>query len=171
MTKTLSELITLIDEPNRSACLQMLLDHSDRFQQSPGSQTKHQAWPGGYIGHLEEIMNIAVMLHETMGQIRALPFSVSDACLVLFLHDLEKPFKYVEPKQTFTDDAAKENFIEGLIHEYRIILSNEQKNALKYVHGEGDDYHPTERIAGPLAAFVHICDTWSARIWFDFPKK
>jgi hypothetical protein len=48
-----------------------------------------------------------------MNNFRPLGFSLSDAILILFLHDLEKP----------------------------------------------------------LAAFVHLCDTTSARIWPDFPKR
>jgi len=44
-------------------------------------------------------------------------------------------------------------------------------NALKYVHGEGNDYNPEVNVQGPLAAFVHCCDTFSARVWPDFPKE
>lgn len=50
-------------------------------------------------------------------------------------------------------------------------LTKIQLNALTYVEGEKNDYHPSKRIMNPLAAFVHCCDTISARIWFDEPKK
>ena len=87
--------------------------------------------------------------------------------MILFLHDLEKPFKYVVPKTGFHSDKEKEEFIYRLIAKYDIVLNDEQKNALKYIHGEGSDYSPTERIQLPLAAFCHMCDVASARIWFD----
>ncbi|MDB4984490.1 MAG: hypothetical protein JWM20_669 [Patescibacteria group bacterium] len=171
MTKPITELINLINEPNRSRCSQLLADYSERFALAPGSKTKHQAWPGGYLDHVAEIMNLAKILYETTSSIRQLPFSLGSAILVLFLHDLEKPFKYVEPTMHFQDDTAKENFISDMIARYSIKLSDDEQNALKYIHGEGHDYNSNTRVQGPLAAFVHICDTWSARIWFDFPKK
>lgn len=169
--KSLTQLLTLIDEPNRSVCVQIFNDNKVRFEQSPGSLTKHQAWPGGYIHHLEETMNIACELFPTMSDFHPLDFTLSDALLVLFLHDLEKPFKYVEPKQEFNSDTDKVYFIKEIISKYNVILGDIHKNALQYIHGEGNEYHRTERIQKPLAAFVHICDVSSARIWFDFPKS
>ena len=46
----------------------------------------------------------------------------------------------------------------------------EQWDALKYVEGEMGDYSARRRVMNPLAAFCHLCDVASARIWFDFPK-
>ena len=159
--------IQIIDEPNQSKCLQLYLDNKERFDKAPGSLVKHQVWEGGYIDHLVESMDFAVVLHLMMDRKRKLPFSAADAILILFLHDLEKPFKYVAPKTEFHSDKEKEEFIYGLIAKYDIVLTDEQKNALKYIHGEGSDYSPTERIQLPLAAFCHMCDVASARIWFD----
>jgi hypothetical protein len=168
--KYLRELLNYIEEPNRDKCLSLFSDNKDRFEASPGSLTKHQAWTGGYIHHLEETMNFGIGLYKMMNDYRELDFTLSDVILVLFLHDLEKPFRYVEPKQEFSSDQDKESFIQNVITQYRIVLAPEHLNALKYIHGEGDDYSRTERVQGPLAAFVHICDVASARIWFDFPK-
>jgi len=163
------------DEENKERCLKMLEDNKDRFQEAPGSFSKHQAWKGGYIDHLVETMNIASSIYQSESQRfsreRSFPFLLSDVILVLFLHDLEKPFKYVEPKTHFASDSDKELFINNLIDKYGIVLTSNQKNALKYIHGEGDDFSPTERISSPLAAFCHICDTFSSRIWFDYPIK
>jgi hypothetical protein len=55
---------------------------------------KHQAWEGGYVDHLQETMNIGIDLYKTFSQRRDLTFTLSDLFIVLFLHDLEKPFKY-----------------------------------------------------------------------------
>ncbi len=165
----INQLLTFIEEPNRSSCLLMLKDNMERFRLAPGSLTKHQAWSGGYIHHLEETMNFGYRLFGITNEPRKLDFTISDVMLILFLHDLEKPFRYVEPKMQFQSDEEKELFIEEMVKKYGIILSESHRNALRYVHGEGDDYSRTERIQKPLAAFVHICDVVSARIWFNYP--
>lgn len=167
----LNTLIDRIDEPNRAACRKLHEDHRERFDAAPGSLTKHQAWPGGYVGHLEETMNFGRDLFALMNAMRPLDFSLSDVLLVLFLHDLEKPFRYVETSTAFHSDDEKEDFIEKMIEQYSFVLNDAHRNALRYVHGEGDDFSRTERVQKPLAAFVHICDVASARIWFDFPKQ
>ena len=97
-----------------------------------------------------------------MNTFRKLPFSFPDVVLILFLHDLEKPFKYIEPKTKFESDNEKHAFIDSLIKNYKIKLNGNHKNALQYIHGEGDDFSPTIRKQKPLAAFVHCLDTMSA---------
>jgi hypothetical protein len=168
---SIQQIFTLIDEPNRSCCIKLFDEHKDRFEKAPGAQTKHQAWPGGYIHHLEETMNFARSLYDLMSRDRPLPFSLSDALLVLYLHDLEKPFKYVAPIMDFNSDNEEKDFLVSIAKSYNFNLTPEHLNGLTYIHGEGDEYHPTKRIQGPLAAFVHVCDVVSARIWFDYPKQ
>lgn len=168
--KTIDKLLDLIDEPNRSACRVLMEENLERFKMSPGSLIKHQAWPNGYIQHLEETMNFGVGLFEMMNDFRKLDFTISDVILVLFLHDLEKPFRYVEPKKEFLNDEEKKKFINEMVGKYEIVLDENHINALQYIHGEGDEYNRTERIQKPLAAFVHVCDTISSRVWFDCPK-
>lgn len=169
--KRLSYFLKKIDEPNASKCQKLFEDFKERFEVAPGSLRKHQAWKGGYIHHLEETMNLGQAFYQKMNCFRKLPFSFSDVVLVLFLHDLEKPFRYTEPKIEFKNDIEKHDFIESLIKKYKIKLNANHKNALQYIHGEGDDFSRTKRIQKPLAAFVHCLDTMSARIWFDEPKK
>ena len=167
---SLKQLIDLIKEPNKSSCLAILNDNKKRFEDSPGSLSKHQAWSGGYIQHLEETMSFGYNLFNLMNSQRKLGFSLSDVVLVLFLHDLEKPFRYVDPKKEFLSDKDKKAFIEEIINRYKIVLDENHRNALDYIHGEGNEYNRIERIQKPLAAFVHVCDVVSARIWFDYPK-
>ncbi len=81
-----------------------------------------------------------------------LTFSPYRADIVLFLHDVEKEV-IAEWQET-----------------YGFTLSDEEINALKYIHGEGKDYSPTKNIACPLAAHVHHCDNASARIFFNDGK-
>jgi 23S rRNA maturation-related 3'-5' exoribonuclease YhaM len=145
----------------------MFEDHKERFFRSPGSLEKHQAWERGYIDHLEQIMDLAIDMCELFEIKYGVQFVVSDVILVLWVHDLEKPFRYVEPKQEFSNDEEKKSFILDLVSQYQIVLTEEHLVALKYIHGEGKDYHPTKRIQTPLAALCHICDTASARILHD----
>ncbi len=167
----LGDLILLIDKPNRFRCLELYKKDKASIDKAPGSLSKHQAWKGGYVDHLEETMNFAIWLYNLMNERRTLPFSISDCLLVLFFHDIEKPFKYDPSKLIFLNtENEKWEFLKKMIKKYNIELSGDHWNALRYIHGEGHDYSQTERIQGPLAAFVHMCDTASARIWFDYPE-
>ncbi len=55
--------------------------------------------------------------------------------------------------------------------EYNIVITDDIKNAIIYVHGEGEMYSSFENVQKPLAAFVHCCDTISARVWSDHPRR
>ncbi len=179
MAKYLSipEMLELIDEPNRAACRRIYTENLTLFQTVPGSTHNHQAWPGGYHDHVQEAMNIAGVFYEGLGRLRALPFSLSDALLVVFLHDIEKPWKYelgpdghLRHRSGMTTKADHQRFRERMLAEYGISLTPEQLNGLKYVEGELDDYTNRRRVMGPLAAFCHLADVTSARIWFAHPN-
>lgn len=162
-------------EGNRARCIRLFEDHEVIFRIAPGSKSKHQDWPGGYLHHLEETMNIALLLYREMKKTkRDVPFFLGDAILVLFLHDLEKPWKYGGD-----EDAARElkiyggnnlEFVLAKAKQYEFELTSDHVNALQFVHGEGEAYDPYNRLQRPLAAFVHICDVTSARIWYNYPK-
>ncbi len=137
---SLDDLIDMIDEPNRSSCKKMYADHKDLFDYAKGSKAKHQAREGGYVDHITEIMNIAVRLYDTLSACRPLPFKLSDSLVVLYLHDLEKPWKYsnndhkIEELQKYAD---YKDFISEKIKAYNFQISDELHNALTYIHGEG----------------------------------
>ncbi len=68
-------------------------------------------------------------------------FSLSDAYLTLFLHDLEKPWKYAgtpEERKRLEKASHEEikQFMLEKVEEYGIELTPDHLNALKYVHGE-----------------------------------
>lgn len=146
------------------------------FEKSLGSIHNHQAYEGGYTHHLEEAMNIALVLHNTYSDLRPLPFSLSDALLVLYLHDLEKPWKYelvdgqYKMIASMVDKDAQHRFRLQKIKEYGIALTPEQENGIEYVEGENSKHSYYKRTRGPLAAFCGLCDSTSARIWFEYPK-
>ena len=177
--RSLEDNINLIRGENWGRCHQIIEKYRKLFKAAPGSSHNHQAWIGGYWDHIEDCLNIAVILYERLNAVRPLPFSLPDALLVLFLHDIEKPWRYQatrSPKYIRVDRGlegkkARAEFRLKLIKKHGIKLTPEQQNALKYVEGEGDDYTGDGRTMGPLAAFCHMVDTCSARLWFDFPQK
>src|SRR3989344_7005825 len=170
---SLNELVGLIEEPERSKCLRFLSDHKEIFKETRGSTRNHQAWPGGYLDHIRETMNIALKLYDCLHILRPLPFSKSDALIAIFFHDLEKPWKYekgpdgsLRHKDSFKTREIWHDFRLQKLREYGIILTPEQENAIRYTDGEMENYTNKERVTGPLAAFCHSCDSISARLWF-----
>jgi hypothetical protein len=175
---TVEQMIEMIDEPQRGICQKIFSDNRKLFQAVQGASNNHQAWPGGYQDHVQEAMNLAIVFYEKLNSLRPLPFSLSDALLVIFLHDLEKPWKYevsergeVRYKESLKTKADHREFRNKKLKEYGITLTEDQENGMKYVEGEHDDYSKERRVMGPLAAFCHLCDVTSARIWFDHPLQ
>jgi hypothetical protein len=161
----IEDMLDLVSQPHHDDCLRFINKNRTLFNTSKGSAIKHQAWIGGYRDHITEVMNIALRMYKGLSVIRPLPFSLSDALLGCFLHDIEKVWKHTRyPEDQKTVDKNK-------IFQDEFHLEADHLNAVKYAHGEGDDYHPIKRIQTPLAAFVHHCDNTSARIWFDKPGE
>jgi hypothetical protein len=174
---SLEELLSKIDEPNRSACKRLYADYQHLFVSAPGASHNHQSWPGGYADHITDAMNIASVLYDSLNPLRPLPFSKSDALLVVFLHDLEKPFRYTYSDKNeivadpmLSTQAAKMQKRLDVINTYGIQLNIQQSNALEYIEGvKQDKYSPGERTMGELAALCHCADTLSARLWYNHP--
>lgn len=174
--QSVESLVANIDEPNRSRCARIVAEHRALFATVQGSTHNHQAWRGGYIDHVAEVMNIASVLYDQFGALRPLPFSRSDILLVVFLHDIEKPWKYelgndgqLHHKAELQGKAAHQKFRMEMLAQYDITLTAEHENGLRYAEGELDDYTNQQRRMGPLAAMAHMCDVASARLWFDYP--
>lgn len=174
---TLSQLINMIPAPNRAACQALYEEYEDLFEQALGAKHNHQAWPGGYVDHVTDAMNTSLILFDILNAARPLPFQRADALVVLFLHDLEKPFKYCLGKDGIViknpefkgrdDDAVKK---QELIDKFGIKLNKQQANALRYVEGVRDnESSPEARIMGELATLCHCADTISALLWYNYP--
>lgn len=171
---SLEELIDIIDEPNRSCCKKIYSDNKIKFEKSKGASMNHQIWEGWYLDHIKDTLNIAFRLYNDLTKCRKLQFSLSDAILILYLHDLEKPWKYAwteEEKEELKSFIEHKDFVKNKIKQYWFQLNDAHWNALKYAHWEGNDYNINKRVQWPLGAFIHCCDSISARIWFDYPKK
>jgi hypothetical protein len=171
----LNELLGQVDQPYRSGFQCLLTDHEERFRLARGSSTNHQAWAGGYLDHIREVMNTAVVLHDTLGRRRPLSFSQSDALVVLFVHDLEKPWAYEETAEGWRRrEGFKENahaFRLGKLASVGLNLPAELAHAVFFVEGEGNAYSNRSWGMSPLAAFCHMCDVASARLWHDYPRE
>ncbi|MCA9308967.1 hypothetical protein KC973_01195 [Candidatus Saccharibacteria bacterium] len=176
--ESIDALVSRIDGPNGDGCAALLVEYRELFTQTPGSSGNHQAWPGGYLDHVTEIMNIGSTLYHTMSQMRELPFTESDVLLITFWHDMEKPFKYTYDPSTgelvknpdLLDKTASEEFKRDLMKRFGIELNAMQANALEFVEGIRDDkYRKDSRVMGELAAMCHMADLWSARGWYNHP--
>lgn len=183
MKRTLWEWLEMVEGQNHEALDRFLADddHQTRLEHAPGSRSAHQAWEGGWVEHERQTMMIANYLYElfvTTGRFDELPederFSLSDAYVVMFLHDIEKPFVY-----DFTEEGSivinnpmtkqeRKEFRRDIIERYGFILSPTMVNALKYVEGERDaDYVPGGRAEQPLASLCQVADNLSARAFYD----
>jgi len=165
-------MVIMIKKPGRTACQKVLSQEYSRFKTAPGASHNHHVWKGGYLDHVQESMNIGIVLYHLFKDIRPLPFSLSDALLILFLHDIEKPWRYAKnnkEKKLLRTKEQRRIFQNQKLAEYGFKLTKEQQNAMRYVEGELEDYSPLKRVMNPLAAFCHLADITSARIWFDHP--
>ena len=174
MSNPLDAIISLLDEPFRSKCRKMYYDHQVAFDHVPGSLSKHQAWPGGLVDHIFETAMIAETIYGRFNPIRPLPFKLGDVYLILFLHDIEKAWRYRKVNgqkiAIGRTPAERKQFTLDKIREYGIELNLEQMNALLYIEGEGSAYNPDFRVMNALGAFCHMCDTASSRIWYEYPE-
>jgi hypothetical protein len=157
-------------------------EYAEVFHYSTGGNN-HQKWEGGYADHIAECLRINRVVYQAMNAYRPLPFSMASADIALFFHDIEKPFKYGpsdHPDVTRWSEFASPSWrsekelqtavLADILGRFHITLTDDEKNALQYAHGEGSDHRKDRRVAGPLAAHVHHCDNTSARIWFDDGK-
>jgi len=151
-----------IDDNNKFRCIDLLTFFIENYPEAPGSSHNHQAYEGGYYNHVNDILDYAASLYKSLSKRKKLNFDLSDALLVLFLHDIEKPVKYCD-----TTNENDSQIRERLIEEFGFTLSEEHIMALKYIHGEGEDYRKDKRVMSPLSAFCHCCDVISARIFFE----
>lgn len=175
---SIEAMIDMIVGSNGLACARILADNRKLFQTVQGSISNHQAWPGGYFDHVQEVMNIAIALYEKLSTIRPLPFSLSDLLIVVYLHDAEKPWKYelgedgelrhIASMQTKEDH---QRFRMKKLAEYGVELSSEQENGIQFAEGEIIGHSKHHRAMGPLACVAHMCDVASARLWFDHPME
>ena len=174
---SLDELTALMSQPNRSCARRFLEDNKEILKTALGGRHNHHAWEGGYLDHVTECMNFAALLYPALSVARPQSFRLDDALTVLFLHDIEKPWRYEKrdgvyvQAQSLDSFEKREAFTNEVARSYGFVLSIDQHNALRFVEGENQftGYSPSNRGMGRLAAFCHMCDVWSARGAYDHP--
>lgn len=165
------KLLEAVPDPNRSICLELWTLLTTEMWSAKWSNYNHQAREGGYFHHITEAMNIAKVEYELWQSIRPATYTLWDAQIVIFLHDKEKPFSNTE------HSFDKYKWLQGyelrnqVIKDWWFNLTDEHRNALKYIHGEWSDYTNTKRVSTSLAAFCHIVDTKSARERHNYGKE
>lgn len=172
----LDGLISLMEPEHKRVAEKICEDYQDIMYTIPGSASKHQTWKGGYVSHIEDAMNLAIILYHQLHSRRSLDFTLSSALFCLFLHDFDKIQRYqLVDGELQSQGDYNTNYVdktrEIIASQYGYVLTAEEFNALKYTHGEGDDFQPGgKRVMLPLATLVHCCDVISARIWHNYGK-
>lgn len=151
---------------------------------APGSRGAHQAFIGGYQEHMRQTMMISSHLYELATLTNLfdhLPqeehFTESDALLVMFLHDIEKPFLFqVQPDGSIAfrrhmTKPERTAFRDDFIQRFEFQLDDRHTNALDFVEGVRDHlYVPGQRADKPLAALCHAADNMSARAYYSYKR-
>ncbi len=151
-----------IKDPRKDKIIKYHNKHIHLIEKAKGSSHNHQAWEGGYKDHILQCFELVEKLYLMLNETCVLPFTKDSAMIVMYFHDIEKIFKYV-----LGQDINKATYYNNILAEEGIIFSDQEINALKYIHGEGEDYSSKKRTMNELAAFCHAVDTISARILYD----
>lgn len=163
----LNEILNPIDNKNYSSMWLFNDNHWDLMCEAKGSTSSHQDWEYGYIDHIYHCLSLAKTLYESLSS-ETLPFTLESAVRVLYFHDIEKLWKYpCKQSMPYAQFGKWFLYTVWLKEIYRVNFTEEELNALRYIHGENEDYTPGKRVMNPLAAFCHCVDVMSARIWFD----
>jgi hypothetical protein len=151
--KKIEEYFELIYPDRRNKLIEFHNVYLHLFNVSRGSNINHQYWEGGYRDHLEQFLFIAEHLFKIN-----FDFNFDSVFMVCYFHDIEKLWKYSTGLNLTFD---KDNYLKYQLPKHGIILTNEELNAIKYIHGENEDYGKV--IMTSLGAFCHACDILSAR--------
>jgi hypothetical protein len=165
---TIDRFLGVLTGPRASALRRFHETHIGMFGQARGSSSNHQAWEGGYEDHLVQVLSYACWNYEMMRRTFGVEFDfgLDSVIFVSYFHDVEKMFKY--SRVGLPEGWDKETFLlETLQNDWGIEFTAEERNALKYAHGEGCDYRKDVRVMGRLAAILHAADVLSARGSFD----
>jgi len=172
--RDLHEIVDLVGQPNRESVINAYVQNAERIAATPGARKKHQAWPGGYLDHVVYATNYALALHNLHQSIGFKPdHHEEDIALVMLIHDFGKVARYQREGEGYgyveNPDEAEHTFFDKAMHDFKFQLTDNQLNALEFIHGEGAKYTPKGRLMLPLATVCHEADTWQARYCPDNP--
>ena len=150
-------LINEIKEIHREGIINHCLDLPENLK---GSTHNHQNWEGGYFDHINQVMKISKILVKTF----VMEPLLTDVLLVAYLHDIEKAHPDLR------EQYPPEEILSMMNTKYEFNLSENHFNAIKYAHGEGNDYNKNGRVMSKLAAVLHSADVLSSRVFHNFPN-
>jgi len=162
-----------IEDYNNFKCINLLDYILDKYPNPTGTIYDDNSYESDYYKHMSDILDYASKMFKHLLLKVKLEFSLSDAILVLFLHDIVTTIKYtpvltktgvidengmIEEEIYEYETASYDEIIEILINKFNIKLTEEHKLVLKHIHGEGEDYRKNKKILSPLSAFCHSCE-------------
>ena len=170
----LHQIIQLVNQPTRDAIIDAYIQNAELIAQTPGARIKHQAWDGGYLDHVVYSINYGIALHNFHKELGFRPgHNEGDIAVVMLLHDFGKVVRYRKCGDGWgyveNPDQAEHDFFDSILESHDFQLTDNQKNALEFVHGEGSKYTPKGRLMLPLATVCHQADVWNARFSPDNP--
>lgn len=153
---SIEQMLLKVSEPDCTILQTILEGNLREFEKAMGSEHNHQAWQGGYLDHVTETMNLACVFYEALGE--RLPFTLSSALKIMFLHDIEKPWRFIRNgkgriiQKCLKSKKDKADFRKGFLDDYGVSLTGQEHNAMRYVEGEHRRAKPSERVEKPLVS-------------------
>lgn len=150
--------------------------YEDRWEVAAGSSHNHQAWPGGLRDHLASMCRDGWDCYQFFSRrYSPLPYTFDDILVGIFCHDAEKLIKgsAVDDRRFKRFHLLRAGGMEWedikweLLEDWEdlgLVLTEKQKHALKYTHGEPDhEYRKDMRVMWELDSYIHCLDNGSAR--------
>lgn len=170
-----------VEGPERNPLLAIHDHYDDILHSAPASSGNHQTWEGGLADHLTAVCYFAWYDYQLHSPLLA-DYDFYSVLVAIMCHDAEKFVlygpeddprckRYHEMRQRgMSKEEVKWYLLEKWQGYFGLKISPEVYNAIKYTHGEGDDYQSDRRVMSPLAAAVGNADRTSARIFFDYGR-
>ena len=174
---SIENLFQLIEDKGlQGNLLKMHKKHLLLMQTRPAAVKQHHWWAGGYLEHVQEVMNYAAMIVQGMGSLEEeFKVSLDDVLLCAYVHDLDKLERYEHntknwPKGPFKAIDQEVCESTGLIAvkcaEFGITLTREHLHSISWHHGGWSVIikdAPWARMSS-LATILHSADILSGFI-------
>lgn len=170
------DLIKLLDDTHRKPITEFIRCNARLLQSAYATPSGRWTRIGGWWDRTVEGMNVAVALYPILDARRPHPFSLSDALVVLFMRDVEKPWELedIDGKKMHRINMMTKDeqhiFRMDIAKRWGIPLSSDQLQAIQYSNDDHCDYTP-QGVETRLAVFAYLCDYWCAEGWPDYPLE
>ena len=143
---------TFISEPRRSQLLDFYSKYSERIMLMPASHKKeyHNAFPGGYIEHVNRVVEVAIKLHSLWEEFEAdmSTFTTEELIFAAINHDLGKMGdEQYESYIPQTDQWRKDKLGEDYMFNNQLPFSSVPDRGLFLLQSHGIQYTFNEMVA------------------------